>query len=321
MRSVLRWFVGLSFSVLCACAGAPPRHSHDLFATAESGDMPELNRMLAAGADINARDDEGKSPLYFAAKAGHAEAAEALIARGAEVDARMKGGYTPLFAAAAEGHLRATRVLLDHGANVNARDANGVSPLFFTLNRMTSVYLLTASSPAALARQRAMGPAMVQKRLDELGGTTRHRHEVAMLLIEHGAEVNVPAVRGDTLLYMAAAAGDKDVVAALIKKGANIEGSNAAGETPLHTAVAERHADVAELLVENGANEHALNRSDRTPLHFLAAYLDDAKLAELMIEHGADVNARDRRGATPLTFATRAGNHHVAEVLRRHGAT
>jgi len=282
--------------------------------------MEEFGRLLAAGSDVNARDDDGKSPLYFAAKSGHAEAAEILLARGAQVDAPMKGGYTPLFASAAEGHLSATKLLLDHGANVNARDVNGATPLFWTLYRMTSAYILSASSPAALARQQAMGYAALQRQREALGPGPHHWHEVAMLLLDHGAQVNV-AVRGDTQLYFSSTVGDTMLTEALLKRGENIDGSSAAGETPLHTAIAERHANVAELLVENGASETAVNRSDRTPLHFLAAYMDDPKLAELMIRHGANVNARDKSGATPLTFALRAGNQRTAEVLRAHGGS
>jgi cytohesin len=147
-------------------------------------------------------------------------------------------------------------------------------------------------------------------------------HEVALLLINHGADVNITmtaTIDTDTPLLIAAIVGDKGLAEALIDKGAAVNGARGANETPLHAAISEGHRDVAELLINKGANVNARNMSQRTPLHFLAAFMDDRELAELMIAKGADVNTVDKGGNTPLAFATRSGHNAVAEVLRQHG--
>ena len=65
------------------------------------GDIEAVKRHLAAGMDVNAKDDNGWNPLHLAAENGHKEIAELLIAKGGNVNA--KGIYgTPLDHAEAE---------------------------------------------------------------------------------------------------------------------------------------------------------------------------------------------------------------------------
>jgi ankyrin repeat protein len=63
-------------------------------ANADRKEVAEL--LIAAGAGVNTKTDDGWTPLQFAAKSGHKEVAELLIAEGADVNAKIRGGWTVL---------------------------------------------------------------------------------------------------------------------------------------------------------------------------------------------------------------------------------
>ena len=73
---------------------------------------------LAAGANVNARGDDGGTALHAAAVAGEADAVRLLLAAGADVNAR-RNGLTALDMA--EGHAEVVRLLRAAGASSGAR--------------------------------------------------------------------------------------------------------------------------------------------------------------------------------------------------------
>ena len=73
---------------------APDISIHD---AADSGNIEVVKQHLAAGTDVNAKDDSfGGTPLHYAAMEGHMEIVELLITKGADVNAKDDGGATPL---------------------------------------------------------------------------------------------------------------------------------------------------------------------------------------------------------------------------------
>ena len=139
------------------------RLGEELLQAAGTGRKDEVERLLAAGADVNAKTPTGETALLRAlehntrrwpsccwkgaqtrmprtrqrvtalqgaAERGYASVVNLLIAKGASVNARGRYGYTPLHMAAVNGQKEVVQCLLDNGAEANNRADEGRTPLF-----------------------------------------------------------------------------------------------------------------------------------------------------------------------------------------------
>jgi cytohesin len=106
-------------------SGATPLHQAAL-----KGNLAFATLLLQHGADVNARDGDGATPLHNAALSGRRELAALLLDKGADREARdSESGATPLYLAAAWGRTALVELLVARGADVNARNKAGVTPL------------------------------------------------------------------------------------------------------------------------------------------------------------------------------------------------
>ena len=101
---------------------------------AAHGDIDQVKLLLDKGANVNAKDSDGATPLHAAARKGHLAIAELLVARGADVNAASNNGATPLHLAGAYGNMGLADWLAGKVADVNARDNVGRTPLKVTTN-------------------------------------------------------------------------------------------------------------------------------------------------------------------------------------------
>jgi hypothetical protein len=95
-----------------------PQKAEDLRSAAQSGDVAGIERLLSAGAPVDARDLDGRTALFLA---GTGQAAEALIAGGADVNASKPDGQTPLMEAASAGRTDVVKALIAGRARLDDR--------------------------------------------------------------------------------------------------------------------------------------------------------------------------------------------------------
>jgi 1,4-alpha-glucan branching enzyme len=84
---------------------------------------------IAEGADINAKDKNGATPLILAANANNTEVAELLIAKGADINVKDKNSNTLLHWAASKGYMKVAELLIAKGANISEKNKAGKTPL------------------------------------------------------------------------------------------------------------------------------------------------------------------------------------------------
>ncbi len=95
-----------------------------LFWAACSGKFDISTFLIEKGADVDAKNNDGGTALHWAALNEHIDIAKFLIENGADVDAKDKNRWTALHWAAFYGHVEVTKVLIENGANVDAKDKN-----------------------------------------------------------------------------------------------------------------------------------------------------------------------------------------------------
>jgi ankyrin repeat protein len=316
--------------------------------------------LLAAG--CKKESDDVMTPLHRAAMSGDVNKVQLLLRQGADIDAKDVSGKTPLFIVASEVHWPTSisvgapapemiQVLLDNGANINASDKWGYSVLHAALSRdRTDVaeFLLAHGAYVQTQSQGGETPLHVAAR----SGWPR----IVQLLVDRGAEVNAAARNGDTPLLRAIITDSVsaygrypldpnhwEVVRFLIAKGTDVNAMNRAGETALGCAAKTGDLKLAQLLMDSGARPNLTAMPDGTPailamnhnhvdvaeflvsrgaevtLH-LAAHIGDIEKAQALIQSGSDVNARGQAGETPLHMAVCGGHRDVAELLINSGA-
>ena len=106
-----------------------PEADRALLDAAWDGNIEAVKQHLDAGADLNAKDGGGETPLHAAVFKGHKEIVELLIEKGADVNAKAGFGSTPLHDAAFSDLKEVTELLIANGADVNAKNDEGGTPL------------------------------------------------------------------------------------------------------------------------------------------------------------------------------------------------
>jgi ankyrin repeat protein len=251
-----------------------------LFIAAKSNGASTVKVLLANGASLNARDSLGNSALHAAVRWNAAGAASVLLDAGIDINSYAFSGKTPLHDAVRLGISDLETLLIRRGANLEARDTEGNTPL--------------AEAVAA-----GFTPTV-----ERLAG--------------FGADPSARNARGDTPLHAAVAMGRNDLVNVLLGLGASIHARNSRGKTPFTLALASSRELVSTLLTkdrlfvpdDDGAAPLTIAVKEKAPVNMIKAIID----------RGAKLDPVDREGRTPLRLALDAGSWDTAKFIADAGA-
>jgi uncharacterized protein len=300
----------------------------------DKADEALARELLAAGADACAALD-GVSPLAAAVRRGWVALAADLLRRGADPNASDRRGWTPLHHAAAAGDVELLALLLRHGAQIERRSADGCSAYGLALRHNRHDILdwldwrgwtlpgrpLRDSDLVAAAAQ---GDAAAVERLLLLGLPIDARDAqgasallracggghlaCATLLLQRGADAALAAHSGATCLSAAISMRHRAVVERLLDHGAAVDQALPGGVSPLMVAAALGLPEMITLLLSRGARVAQADEDGNHALHALAQWgftaRDKVRAAAcwraLLQEDAAAVDSAGSGGLSPL---------------------
>lgn len=187
---------------------------------------PAVQLLIALGADLNWKNHNGQTALFYALQDESGQIATLLVRAGTNVNEKDIDGCTALHCSVLwSGHLYRSeylvKTLLNLGADIEATDRNGTTPLMYAVD--------AAPFP------------------------------VIQTLLEHGANVNAQNLDGySPLMWVAGTTvwpehGNTKLIQILLDKGANPNLQRKDGRTALMDAASENHLEIVKLLLDRGA--------------------------------------------------------------------
>lgn len=188
-------------------AGAP------LLEAAERGDTAGLDRLIAAGAPIDAANASGQTPLLLAVQNNHLAVATRLIDAGADINAQAANRDTPWLLAGALGRTAMLRHMFPKGPDFSIRNRFGGNALIPACERAhidTVAFLVT--TPIDVNHVNNLGWTCLLEIVVLGDGGPRHA-EVTKLVLDAGANPNIADRDGVTPLQHARRRGQREVAA------------------------------------------------------------------------------------------------------------
>lgn len=311
----------------------------------------QLSAYISVGADVNQYTGDGttyKKTLIEAAKFGNRELVEYLLQNNANVNVKDSDGSTALFWAAVRGDQDLVKLLIDKGADVNEKDNQGSTALHVAAQHEHSgvvVFLLENDADFSaknnknetafdLAQkdgdiQRILKKWEIQQRfskkveeiISKKDMTEADKSALKVFFDEKDKQISI-----DWYYFKSAnkkfwskrnilggSLGNKAFFEWLVKHGANVDFKGAQGRTLLQFAALNGNKSFVEQLLDHGAKINAQDNNGQTAL-MLAALKSHQDVVKLLIEKGADASLADKNGSTAFNLAT---DQNIRKVIEK----
>ena len=270
--------------------------------------------MCELGASPDPVDNDGNSALHYAADADRADdTIGVLVLGGADANARNQQGHTPLTTAVSGGHRHAAARLLEFGADIEARLPDGRSVLHHSILRKDAELCeLLVEWGADLDEDLGDHTPLTLAIATDCTA-------IAESLIQAGADVDQRSTSGNTPLLTAISSDHPSLASRLIDRHASLTAANAVGYQPIHMAARRNSVAVLRRLVASGSAVDPTTNDAETPL-CIAVKFRNQECVDLLIDVGADVNHRLGPADTVLSLALDAAARPAIQTLVNSGA-
>jgi ankyrin repeat protein len=308
--------LALRFAVLVAAVSAPGiNHNKSALAQSDAaqnvwktapileaaykGELETVQKLLASGADPNARDEYKRTPLMLCMNdPDKPRLVKLLLASGADINAKDDTGCNAVFHAIDRPAM--LKILLTKRPDLASRNDDGRTPLEEAghYGHMRSAELLTrAGAPGNLEAEKSWKTLFSAI-------TKRDAAQVRRLLHSAPGLERVVTSQRRSMLHIAAERGDVLSAKELLNSGADPNAKDTSDWTPLLEAAADGHTDIVRVMVEHGGNVNSHDIHGRTAL-MEASYYRHRDTVEFLLSQGAKVNAIDEHGHSALSDARR----------------
>jgi ankyrin repeat protein len=128
----------LTTAIRCFLVIVPMKACHCLLDACKDGDFEKTKRVLENDAHVNARDEDGCTPLHFASENGYDAIVSLLLQNNADFNVYNGDGLTPLHLACKNEEEAVVSLLLKNRPDVNVKDKEGFTPLHWAAHSNAS---------------------------------------------------------------------------------------------------------------------------------------------------------------------------------------
>jgi len=319
--------------------------SSKLLEACKKDDKTAAKAAIKAGANVNAQDSLGNTPLIFAAQSHDMQLIDILLQSGSKVIMQNDNGENAIDVLGENSNGIEAKLKLQFAIARDKALAEQLMQAIIDNNTTKALDLLKQGAyidyknksieqqPTPLLLALDLGNIEVAKAIIKAGARVERAAdngatplffaigsiEITRLLIDAGANVNARLKDGVYLITAAVISKSTSAVQILIDAGADVNSVNSEGDSSLHYAADAGDVDMVKFLLTKKAVVDKESKVQGTPLHHALDKMHPDVVAELL-KAGANPNKKTNKGATPLMFAALKGDLASAKLLLQNGA-